>query len=222
MRILRYGLMKRLKRGKRIYVSLTFRCQLDCVYCSCKSATGKMPVYEEISAGQLIYIIENLPFRVREIVLSGGEPMLHKDFALIVQMLLVRGYFVTIFSNLISTRLSEVSYSRRLRVTASFHLTTHREAFLDNLFELTFYCGHNVKVDEFPGHQSGKGDRIKPFLDISECMTAKRFNISPDGKIYTNFGALLRGSYIPNPELEAKVREDYLKTIESLQNKQER
>lgn len=217
MRILRYGLMKRLKRGKRIYVSLTFRCQLDCVYCSCKSATGKMPVYEEIGGQTLIDIITNLPFRVREIVLSGGEPMVHRDFVFIYYELLKMGYFVTIFTNLVNGRAVFLNCNRKARITTSYHLSSKRGEFLYRLAEC-IESGLNVKVDEFPGHQSGKGDRIKPFLNINECMTAKRFCIAPDGKIYTNFGALLRGSYIPNPELEKKVREDYLKIIEGLQN----
>ena len=122
--VFRYGIMKRLKRGVRISISLTFRCNLQCPYCSLRIPLGKMPTSKESSLSYIKEKILDFPYRIREISITGGAAELHPDFIELVNWLLNKGYYVNVFTNLVLyNKLKQLPQSRKLLFTASYHHT---------------------------------------------------------------------------------------------------
>lgn len=207
--ILRYGIMKKLGRGIRMSCFLTFRCTLDCYYCTLR-AGGGYPTSEEMSLHEWIKIIKRFPEKIREIVISGGEPMLHKDFVPFVQFLLDRGYYVTVYTNLSLKKGLELKPSRRLRFEASLHssvrgnkpfyLKEYQEKFRVDVndinsakrFNRTFYSS------KFRFGESEKGmlrcydcQGTNKYPDEGVCY-CNRITICPDGKVATNQMDMIR------------------------------
>lgn len=120
--ILRYGLLKRLKDGMRIKIRPTYRCTLDCAYCANRVIDGTRPVCkEEIRLADWQRIITHHPRKVREVVISGGEPMCYSEFVPLVDWLTSEGYFVTVFTNLTLTRGLQMKPSYKIRLAATCH-----------------------------------------------------------------------------------------------------
>lgn len=60
-----------------IQISLTYRCNLRCKMCS---IAGLLPQEEELSTEQIFHIIDEAKsYKIKEIVLTGGEPFLRED-----------------------------------------------------------------------------------------------------------------------------------------------
>ena len=123
MNLLRFGLMRRLRRGHRFSMSLTYRCNLSCPYCTMKMPTGKVPTkYKESTLEQYKEFIDKWPYRIQEISITGGSPELHTDFVKIVEYILSKGIYVSIFTNLMRPNILELlPKSRRLIFNASYH-----------------------------------------------------------------------------------------------------
>jgi hypothetical protein len=174
-----YGLRKRLRRGKRIKILLTYRCTLDCDYCTNLAASGTKPKCEEIRLPEWKRIISLIP-NVREVVITGGEPMLHPDFVGLVDWLLESGKFVTVFTNLTMGRGMSISrdHQRNLRYAASYHrsfLLLHFQTHLS----LYRKMGFRVDVEEI-------GTRMVPGSRTKDCLPCpdhwKHFSENPCGR----------------------------------------
>lgn len=75
---------KKMKKIGQVYFSLTNRCNLSCVHC-CIDA-GKPSDDEILSTDQIINAIDKIiTLDPMDIVFSGGEPMLRKDFVKILE-----------------------------------------------------------------------------------------------------------------------------------------
>lgn len=188
--------MKRLHRGMRIHAILTFACNFknDCYYCTWK-AGGGWPQAKTMTLAGWKKVIKRLPFKVREIMVTGGEPMLHPEFNQIVEWMLKQGYFVTVYTNLSIAKGNQLPKHHRLRFYASKHSMVRRKMwpFLTNL-----YNGFRVDKNDI-GSDKGllrcfecQGKRRAECHDFSKAMQGQgandcnRFFIAPDGKTWIN------------------------------------
>jgi len=80
----RYGLQRRLRRGDSLLLFLTFRCTLHCDYCALKYIDGKYPKSSEITLSDWKRIVKSFPRKIREVKITGGEPMIMPYFTELV------------------------------------------------------------------------------------------------------------------------------------------
>jgi len=85
----------------RVFLILTNRCNLNCIYCSNYSDTNKIEklTFEEVS----LLLHEFKKMGVFEISLGGGEPLCHPDFFKIVKLAKKLGFVILMNSNGIYT-----------------------------------------------------------------------------------------------------------------------
>lgn len=179
---MRYGLAKRLKRGITVSAMLTFRCNLDCSYCSNKFVTGKMPSSKEMSLIEWIEIFDRFPVKIREVIITGGEPFLYKHIDELILYLVGRNIHVAVFSNLLVKR--QLSYTGDLlRIAASHHENVSKEKFNKGL---EYYRSQGVRVDykEYIENSFSEG-KFETITD-NDCLLEPRFIIAPNGHIMIN------------------------------------
>lgn len=78
----------------QIYLLLTEKCNLHCAMCIRGSQEGKNLSYDELKK-----ILEVQSFRNHDVVLTGGEPSLHKDFVKIIRLMCRNANKVAITTN---------------------------------------------------------------------------------------------------------------------------
>lgn len=186
-----YGLLKKFKTGERIQCFLTFRCNLDCGYCTLKFADGEMPVSDELTLDEWKEILSNqFPRPIKEVVISGGEPMLMPYFSELVNYLLDRNIFVCIYSNLLTSNGLKVNPSVRYRIHATYHKSANLKHFKRNL--AIYRQKYRVNVDEIGGQPVVTGSWDKRYVDLSDTHFCRGFFYAPDGRLITNFNTLTR------------------------------
>lgn len=189
-----YGILKKLYQpwgGQRVHCFLTFRCNLDCGYCTLKFADGEMPVSEELTLDEWKEILSNqFPRPIKEVILSGGEPMLMPYFSELVNWLLDEGKFVCIFSNLLTSNGLKVKPNVRYRIHATYHKSGNLDRFNKNLEK--YSKKYRVNVDEIGGQPLVSGSWNKRYVDLSDTQYCIGFFYSPDGRLMTNFDTLTR------------------------------
>ena len=177
-----YGLRKQLKRGCRVSVILSFDCNYDCKYCDNKK-NGKLPNLDEISWHKLLLKIYNFPVKIREVMVSGGEPFLYTHFESML-ICLSKKYFVTVFTNLSKVYNLKVN-KKNVRFVATLHIGADRHKFLNNL---RFMKKQGFRVDvetfQFKKDEIGKQD-VKKLHDFKDKKNiGNKFIFGPDGKLY--------------------------------------
>jgi uncharacterized radical SAM superfamily Fe-S cluster-containing enzyme len=205
--LLRYGLLRRLRRGERIYFYLTLKCSLSCSYCTGNFCDPFSATYKSLTLAGWKNILEQLQFRrdlpVQEIFISGGEPFLHKDCAALIDYLLANtNAMVTVFTNLVNN-ISKQQFrnSVRLRFVASYHseMTTKAKAIWWENYGWLQAGGYHVVVEKFDNEiEPGK---VKPLMnrdsqaEVDECYITHRHIFAPDGSYKKNLFEMLSGEY---------------------------
>lgn len=91
-------------------LSLTERCNLRCVHCYINRPAGdKESRQRELGLGEWCAILDQLSYEgILWLLMTGGEPLLHPDFAAIYLYAKQRGFHVTIYTNgtLLTTELA--------------------------------------------------------------------------------------------------------------------
>jgi len=178
-----YGVLKRLRKGIRIYIYPTLRCTLNCDYCTNLFFDGKRPTSHEIEWKEWMNIINTFPVKVREVVLSGGEPMLYGNYVELADAIVSSGRFLTVYTNLTLTKGLDVKPSIRMRLDASFHESVNNKLFFNNLKE--YRKKFRVDTNEIEKKEI-KGSVVKNKLhtadDMEECLNRRKQGFSPDGK----------------------------------------
>jgi len=114
--------IKLFRRGEFMQISLTMRCSLDCVYCCQGFVLGHKPIVKEVGFIPWARFFLRFPYKIKEVYVSGGEPTLHKDFVRIVEFLLLRGYYVKVFTNLKDiTKIMQLPKCLRLSIASTYH-----------------------------------------------------------------------------------------------------
>ena len=81
-------------------IDLTHRCNLKCVHCYLKKDAGGCASRRELDTGQWLRIIDEITAAgCLYILVSGGEPLLRKDFSRIYRRMKESGLVITLFSN---------------------------------------------------------------------------------------------------------------------------
>jgi radical SAM protein with 4Fe4S-binding SPASM domain len=81
-------------------IELTTRCNLRCVHCYQGAQRHRMPAGAEMSKETLFRLVdESVGAGCLDVLLTGGEPLLRKDFGEIYRHVKSSGVFVTVFTN---------------------------------------------------------------------------------------------------------------------------
>ena len=119
---MRYGINVRLKRGIRLYLEITHKCNLNCSHCNWKLFNLGMPkVTKEKTVSEWVDFLLDFPIKFREVFLVGGEPSLYPGIVPLVEWLLSQKKNIIIYSNMMNNRLSQLSKNDRLIVVGANH-----------------------------------------------------------------------------------------------------
>lgn len=81
---------------KRITINITAKCNLDCLFCECRSLDSK----SDLTFDEIKYFFNTMRDReVKSVFIGGGEPFMRKDIWDILTFLKKRGYDISIVSN---------------------------------------------------------------------------------------------------------------------------
>ena len=148
---------------KSVYIEITDRCNLHCPYCfnnSKASNTNDMSLelFEKITD-------ECHELGIKEITLSGGEPLISKNFSDIIKSLKQKDFDIKIITN--GTLFDKEKYKLLKNLGCSF--------------QLTFDSPNSESHDKTRGHGSYQKniDLIKRFIEDKIRFTV-RFNIKDD------------------------------------------
>lgn len=136
-------------KGRKLYLELTSKCNLHCKHCFNNS--GDNDDYLSIEkVRQIINHIISKNVEVDEIILSGGEPLIHPDFEQI--LLLLNNYDVKILTN--GTLINENSIQLFLNNNCKIQVTLN---------------GSNQKIDS---ELRGAGSFEKTFYQLQKMIDA--------------------------------------------------
>jgi len=175
-----------------VQISLTFRCSGTCKMCCQKFLLGYRPIVEETNFTGWVKFFKRFPYKIKEVYVSGGEPVLHKDFVRIVNYLLGCGYYVRIYTNLKNIdKFREIKQCYRLSIKATYHHNESLEIFDMNYKALKMI--HSVEVDEFETPKLLSYSKLQNMLNNDHSRaTGENFyeatclRISPDLHINLN------------------------------------
>ena len=181
---MRYGLIRRLRRGARLGIIVSFDCSLDCKYCLLKNKQPNRPPDPpgRYSAGKWLEFIRTFPIPVKEVWLSGGEVGIYPNFAELVNTLLMKRILVTVYTNGVDAEpFLNITPSKYLR----FYMTYHKK--IDKNIKKLRAKGFRVDVTGFKEHhlidmpkQHRKdtipADYLKPWV----------LRVGPDGTMFRN------------------------------------
>lgn len=181
-KILRWGLLRNLKRGVDLVISPTYNCTLDCSYCDQKDLNGNLQIYrKERPVEDWINYIDKFPYRVRSVTISGGEPTIYPGFIELVNQLLEKGIFVFIFTNLTNNRLLKIRPTYKLKIKATYHDCFSLQVFKKHLDRLKDY---NVVLREMRTNYFKDSEKWRFFSD-EELKELRALQMSPDMRLYT-------------------------------------
>jgi len=183
--IFRYGIMKYTRKGIRLSISLTYRCNLKCSYCSINFPNDAPPECKESTLKELKEFVLKFPLRIREIQLSGGSPEMHPDFVEFTNWLLDKGYFVQVVTNLTHfNKLIRLKRTFRLMLCSTFHHCYNKNNFISIYFSIRHF--YRVIVEEI-GDRQLTFSKVKAYIKPEDMVeNIKMLRVSPDLKIYCN------------------------------------
>ncbi len=181
---MKYGILRRLKRGIRLDVMPSYKCNRNCSYCILKEGGDQMPTSEEQNFIYWAKYIETFPLKISEIYLSGGEPSIYPNVDLLVNYFLENKICVTVFTNLMDIKLiSKITPSDRLRFSATHHIDlSHDDArtFAVNLELMSMK--YRVDVDSFEYREEERLLDLK--TEIDDTIKPNHLRASPTGIIF--------------------------------------
>ena len=176
--IFRYTPMMKLTKGIRVYIIPSYACNYKCDYCA-REIEGKYPKAKRKDLTQWIEFLENLDetfrlsqSRLKEVILTGGEPTILPYFVELSNWILDKGLYLRVYSNLSEfsvPQLLKVEQSRRLIITSTFHHKDAEEGF-NNRWE-TVDRKHRVVVHEIGERRlknPHKKTKLKPFVPLTD------------------------------------------------------
>ena len=204
-----YGKTLFFRRGMTILVNLTFRCNLKCEYCNMIIPTGKIKMFDH-GFDFWVNKIENFTsiHKVKEIMVSGGEPTLISWMPNFVHWLLNKGYHVTILCNGFRVdRILEIPNSYRLQVSMSYHHHTDKVE-MQRKYDVLASRGYRVNIKEL---LDGKPRQFsysipalrhctKPEHLLMEDKSFPVLNFGANGQLYSGCYAMYEDCAVPKEE----------------------
>ncbi|MCJ7595683.1 MAG: radical SAM protein [Desulfobacterales bacterium] len=189
--------------AKRIPVhgslELTFRCNLRCVHCYCNLSAGdRDALTNELTTEEVYHILDQIAEAgCLWLLITGGEPLLRKDFLEIYGYAKKRGFLITLFTN-------GTSITRRI----ADHLAEWRP----HLVEISLY-GATKETYESITRVPGSFDRCNRGIDLllerelplglkTMAMTLNHGEISLIKEYADNLGVRFRFDPALNPRLD--------------------
>lgn len=145
-----------IRRGYRINLHLTYRCNLDCPYCSTKMPIGKWPPIKESTLEMWKDRVTRMSkiIKVREVYVAGGEPTIMPYFVELINWLIDQGFHVLVLTNLkLPDKLLQIKRSYRFSIRATYHHADDKERFLEAYNKI--YPIHRIDVDEIVFKRDG-------------------------------------------------------------------
>ena len=188
-KIFRYGLIRRIRSGIRLKIYPSFECSLNCWYCGNGLEGNTNPkdppkIYELEDWQELI---SNFPIKINDVVLSGGEPTIYKDFVPLANWILDQGIMLEVYTNLTNKRLAKVRPSYKLRILATYHHEYDMQKFNENYLFVQKQHKHKIDVKEI-GSKKLTYSRLVPWgctLESSKQVFKNYLYCCPDGEIFT-------------------------------------
>ena len=205
-----YGKTLALRRGGRVLVNLTFRCNQHCEYCNMILPTGKVQMHDhdlefwKAKIGHFTSI-----HKVREVQVSGGEPTLIKWMPEFVRWLLGKGFHVLILSNGFNVnRFLEIPKHYRLQISMTYH---HGEVERDEMtrrYNTLRSRGYRVNIKEIRGHGEKEYKFSWPSVRLCrnaddlllEDRTFPLLNFGPNGQLYDGCHSMYLDLAVPKAE----------------------
>ncbi len=183
----RIGLQRLIQKGIRVSILPSYACNYSCSYCGRQmdaNPKAKLKTLEEWKR-YLIDLDKTFKLdrsRIKEIILTGGEPTILPYFTELCEFILDR-WLLTVYTNLSNIhKLRHIRQSTRLIVHATFHpdeansrLFNHRWKTLDKI--------HRVVVDEIGERKLSypyKKTRLKPMVKTADEFKDKLATLRVD------------------------------------------
>ena len=197
---MRYGILRRLRKGDRLCLWPTFRCQLDCSHCGPLLVAGGMKRNKlgyELTVDEFIDVVDQFIERheTQEVLISGGEPSLYNGIGELIERIIHdHRLCCTVFTNGMSDRLAQVRTHDRLRLVVNYHHHTDREVFLANLSRFRDAHAH-VQLKELGCAYIDETETVKKvygreFIYDDDCNA--RWQIANDGTVHPHFLLMMR------------------------------
>jgi len=126
--------------------------------------------------------LDRIPYKVKEVVVSGGEPLIYRDIAELVNYMLDKKWLVSIATNMTVLRGMRIKRSWRLNFHVTYHHDYPLEQFLAN-YESYKSHFHRVKLFEI-GTSLLRMSRTKPLIIDNKGRDKELVLYGPDGKLY--------------------------------------
>ena len=191
---MRYGMSKLIKRGITIGMLPTYKCNLDCEYCSNKfGRIGNKFDSSEITPDDWYRLLSSFPVKIRELHITGGEPFMYKQIGELILKMLSLGFHVSLNSNLLIKRDLSMVKSDKFRIEATLHNFKDVVKFHSNVAYYRQWV--TVDIDLFGDGRLKDNKRNKAGIAIKAkmgdkdsyvCLDMKRFKFTPDGRLWTN------------------------------------
>jgi radical SAM protein with 4Fe4S-binding SPASM domain len=114
----RRDLCARLSRTdiRQATLNLTYRCNLKCRHCFTSKERSPRLSSCELSFGSWKKILDKLEAKgFLWLILSGGEPLMHKDFSRIYTYAFKKGFLITVFTNATLIDRKKIEFFRKYR-----------------------------------------------------------------------------------------------------------
>ena len=177
-----YGVLKRLRRGINLHIFLTFKCTLNCSYCANEFYQDSKPLSAILTPDEWMEKIESFPVKIREVTLTGGEPMLYPGFVTLCNKILDSGRFIKVITNLTRNTGLNVKSSYRIRYFATWHNISDLTCWVERLKE--YRKKFRVDATELETSKIKGSTRKKIFdsdKDKDDCIDHKYLIYAPDG-----------------------------------------
>lgn len=181
-----YKIRKRFKSGTRIYIYPTLRCNLSCEYCTCKF--DSFPDYNEIDLFDWCNIINRIN-GVNEIVLTGGEPTLYKEFNNLGNYILNHGYFLMVYTNFVFTKTITLYPRNRVFIVASYHrgmTETQKEIWNNNYNK--YKNRYRIKVESLRDSKR----ILSKEEEYNNCYHKQRISYAPNGMGFASLYEMIK------------------------------
>jgi len=183
----------------KVYLELTRRCNLNCVYCYNKSTQKYL---QELNVEQIYNLLSELSKSgTFEIRLTGGEPSLHKNFEEIVNYAELLGFFLSVSSSgVINSKAIEILQKDSIRIIIigldgpkEYNDLKRGKGTFDKVIDTVnklkdktikfncVICKENIKHLDYVAELSDKigisGINITPLVSIGRAEGSPKYNI---------------------------------------------
>ena len=179
---LRFNMNALLRRGISVSIWGSFKCTLDCPYCCVMYLGHKRkpqdPPHIRTFEEWRDWILR-LPFPIRHVNLTGGEPMMQESMISLANWLTARRIPTFIYTNMTTSGLLKVNPSPWLRMIASYHESCGVVRFLKNYYAAK-KIHRNIVVEELETQHLPFSRQKALMREPADAPTWRHLRAGPD------------------------------------------